>query len=202
MLLRSKGDPTSFKFTLKPEILFKHDHVDFEQLVGLAEGNLDPINREILEIHLSGCDDCREDVRSFLAFRNEMEPELLIRYGPAAPKPQHEVKRLESRSRLFSWKPAYAAGFIVILGIGIIVAVIIRSRRAANLEASHPTIQNKNLAISPTKTPSESVVLQESFSCLVRCRPTQRQRRLLISRHEYRRTVNPIHQSKSATRWR
>jgi len=160
-LTKQRGS-ASFRFTLNPQVLFKHDHVDFEQLVDLAEGKLDRINREILEIHLSGCDDCREDVRSFLAFRNEMEPELLIRYGPAAPKPQHEVKRFGSWSRFFPWKPAYAAAFIVILGIAIVVAVIIRSRRAANLEAGHPTIQNNNLAISPTNTPNESVVRQDT----------------------------------------
>lgn len=67
-LKRQMGSGPS-TFTLAPEFWFQHDHLDFDQLVGLADGKLDPSTREIIDIHLSTCEKCREDVRSFLAFR-------------------------------------------------------------------------------------------------------------------------------------
>ena len=58
-----------FTFTLEPEFWFRHDHLDFDLLVDLADDKLDPELREIIDIHLSTCETCREDVRSFLAYR-------------------------------------------------------------------------------------------------------------------------------------
>jgi anti-sigma factor RsiW len=60
-------------FTLAPEFWFQHDHLDFDQLVDLADEKLDPSTREIIDIHLRTCERCREDVRSFLAFRKADE---------------------------------------------------------------------------------------------------------------------------------
>lgn len=66
-LKRQIGPPSTF--TLAPEFWFQHDHLDFDQLVGLADEKLDASTREIIDIHLSTCEKCREDVRSFLAYR-------------------------------------------------------------------------------------------------------------------------------------
>ena len=52
---------------------FRHEHLDYEQLVGLADNALDATDREIIDIHLKVCAPCKEDVRSFLAFREQME---------------------------------------------------------------------------------------------------------------------------------
>ncbi len=69
-LQRRRGD-AKLSFTLTPEFAFRHEHVDYEQLVALADDMLDSIEREILDIHLSVCGFCREDVRDFLEFRRE-----------------------------------------------------------------------------------------------------------------------------------
>ena len=58
-----------FRFTLEPEFWIRHDHLDFDLLVELADNKLDPELREIIDIHLATCETCREDVRSFLAYR-------------------------------------------------------------------------------------------------------------------------------------
>ncbi len=54
-----------------------HELVDFEQLVALADGDLDLEDRETMGIHLKTCPTCREDVRDFLEYReqtSETEP--------------------------------------------------------------------------------------------------------------------------------
>jgi anti-sigma factor ChrR (cupin superfamily) len=67
--LRRKNGSGPFVFTLEPEFWFRHDHLDFDQLVDLADEKLDECMREIIDVHLRTCEACREDVRSFLAYR-------------------------------------------------------------------------------------------------------------------------------------
>ena len=67
--LRRRHGSGPFTFTLDPEFWFRDDHLDFELLVDLADDKLDPELREIIDIHLATCETCREDVRSFLAYR-------------------------------------------------------------------------------------------------------------------------------------
>jgi anti-sigma factor ChrR (cupin superfamily) len=67
--LRRRHGSGPFTFTLDPEFWFRDDHLDFELLVDLADGKLDPCMREIIDVHLSTCETCCEDVRSFLAYR-------------------------------------------------------------------------------------------------------------------------------------
>ena len=67
--LRRKKGSGPFTFSLAPEFWFRHDHLDFDQLVDLADEKLDQYTREVIDAHLSTCETCREDVRSFLAFR-------------------------------------------------------------------------------------------------------------------------------------
>jgi anti-sigma factor ChrR (cupin superfamily) len=67
--LRRQVGSGPFTFTLEPEFWFRHDHLDFDLLVRLADDKLDPELREIIDIHLTTCATCREDVRSFLGFR-------------------------------------------------------------------------------------------------------------------------------------
>jgi hypothetical protein len=148
------------RFTLEPEYWLKHDHLEFEQLVAIANHKLDAIDREMIDIHVAICESCREDVRSFLAFCRKIEPELKVRYGQGTHKAQNQLMRSWSWFRTFAWKPAYAAA-LVILVIAIVAALILVKRRAANLEAGHPSLQNNNVANSPAQTPKESAVREE-----------------------------------------
>lgn len=67
--LKRKQGSGPFTFTLAPEFWFRHDHLDFDQLVDLADEKLDQCTREVIDVHLTTCETCREDVRSFLAYR-------------------------------------------------------------------------------------------------------------------------------------
>jgi anti-sigma factor RsiW len=67
--LRSQVGSGPFTFSLEPEFWFRDDHLDFDLLVELADGKLDQCTREIIDVHLTTCETCREDVHSFLAYR-------------------------------------------------------------------------------------------------------------------------------------
>ena len=157
--LRSQRGTEGLKFTLAPEFWFRHDHLDYEQLVGIAENKLDATEREIIDIHLSTCATCREDVRSFLAFREQIEPELRVRYGPAVKEPKPSAVSIWNWRRGLASKPASVAA-ILLVGVGLIIAVLVLKRRA-NLEAQRtPPSQINTRGFGPTPTPENQVVRQ------------------------------------------
>jgi hypothetical protein len=153
-------------FTLAPEFWLRHEHIDYDQLVELADGSLDTTERESMDAHLKICQVCQEDVRSFLVFREQIAPELKIHYSPAKPKPDREKPNWWGAGRRLAWKPIYA-GAVVILGIAVLIgAVLFLKRRAENLQAKQvpspqgsPSSTPDNRAAnvpSPPATPNES----------------------------------------------
>ncbi len=158
--LRSQRGTEGLKFTLAPEFWFRHDHLDYEQLVGIAENKLDATERELIEIHLSTCATCREDVRGFLAFREKIEPQLRVRYGPAAKEPKPSPVSRRNWRRGLAWKPASVAA-VILIGIGLIIAILVLKRRTASLEAQRtPPSQINTRGVGPTPTPENQVVRQ------------------------------------------
>ncbi len=139
-------------FTLAPEFWFRHDHVDFDQLVGLAEKNLDATTREIIDIHLEVCGTCREDVRSFLAFRKQSARD--VSYGPTGRASTREGFSGLPWWRSSGWKPAYAVAAIVLAVVALVIGAIALKRRSDSLEAkkNEPT----QISVQATPTPSNS----------------------------------------------
>jgi hypothetical protein len=136
-------------FTLAPEFWLRHEHIDYEQFVELADNKLDATDRELIDLHLKGCPPCREDVRSFLAFREQIAPELKVSYAPVERQPTREGRTWSSWWRGLAWKPIYAAA-VVVIGIAIVIgAALLLKRRAENLQVQQmPTHQG-----SPSSTP-------------------------------------------------
>jgi predicted anti-sigma-YlaC factor YlaD len=136
-------------FTLAPEFWLRHEHIDYEQLVELADNKLDATDRELIDLHLKVCPPCREDVRSFLAFREQIAPELKVSYAPVEREPAREGRTWSSWWRGLAWKPIYAAA-VVVIGIAIVIgAALFLKRRAENLQVRQvPTPQ-----VSPGSTP-------------------------------------------------
>lgn len=155
------SDPISF--TLAPEFWFRHAHIDYEQLVELSDNRMDEPDREIVDLHAKGCSTCREDVRSFLAFRQEFAAGLASH--PPVPL-ESKIKRHAGWSRwpAFAWKPTYVAAAVVILGILVIGALVILKRRAASLEASRPPLQNNNAVAGQGPTREGRVASDSSAS--------------------------------------
>src|SRR5438067_5555535 len=141
-MLQSRRGSELVKITLAPEFWLRHEHVDFEQLVAIADNKLDETDREMADIHLGSCPTCQEDLRSFLAFRKEIEPELSVRYGPRTPTMPRGRTLPWSWSQSVIRNPVYAAAAVILIAIALVIGVIVLRQRSGVLEASrNPTPQ-------------------------------------------------------------
>jgi len=158
--LRKQQGDSSLSFSLAPEFWLRHEHLEYEQLAGLADSTVDANDREILETHLKTCSSCREDLRSLLAFREQLEPQLSVRYGRVE---TNRVDTLGWKERWFgfAWTPAYATAIVLIM-IGLITAVLVIKRRSATLEAGGPRPSPVKQSASPTPTLGFEVVRNTS----------------------------------------
>ena len=166
--LRSRRGPAPLKFTLAPEFELRHDHVDYEQLVGLTDNSLDAAERAMIDVHLSVCPSCREDIRSFLAVREQIDKEKNPSLAPVAPNAEHKLPWL-AWWRGLAWKPIYATA-VVLIGMALVIGVaLFLKRRTANLEAKQtqpnvkigaptqtPTPENQAVTVRPTPAPAPS----------------------------------------------
>src|SRR6185369_7407565 len=115
--LKRQHGPVPFNFTLEPEFWFRNEHLDFDQLVGLADDTFDEETREIINLHLSTCDSCREDVRSFLAFREATAGEMNVSYGAKHYEPDDEIRVAPWRRQRLPRRPVYAVAAIVLVAV-------------------------------------------------------------------------------------
>jgi hypothetical protein len=161
-LKRQRGS-TPLNFTLEPEFWFQHDHVDFDQLVALADKTLDQDTEEIINIHLKTCESCREDVRSFLAFRNATAREKNVTFGPIDYQPTRAVPTRAWWQRLQT-RAVYAVAAIVLVAIAILIGVIALNSRSGPLEANKQDHQNPDIERTPnvSSSPAPSVVSSPS----------------------------------------
>jgi hypothetical protein len=150
--LRHQRGPTPISLTLAPEFWFRHDHVDFAQLIGLAEKSLDAITREIVDIHLKVCGTCREDVRSFLAFRKQSARDMEVSYGPTGHASAREGFSELPWWRGFGWRPAYALAAVVLAAVALVIVGIVLKRRSDSLAAKKNEPTQINILASPTPT--------------------------------------------------
>jgi hypothetical protein len=125
-VFQEMNDYQPVSLNLSHELLFRHEHLDFDQLVSLADNNLDDEDNEIVNIHLRACERCREDVRSFMEFRRQIESAMNINPAPGRP-----VKWAE---KLSGWlyrpkaqlRPLYASTIIVALGLALLALFLLR----------------------------------------------------------------------------
>lgn len=151
-LKRQRGS-VPFNFTLEPEFWFRDDHVDFDLLVALVEKTLDQETEEIVNIHLKTCEMCREDVRSFLAFRDTTAREMDISYGRPQFQPTYDVADAPWWQRLQS-RPVYAVAAIVLLAFAVLIGAIALNRRSGPLEVGKQDPQNPGIRETPSLSPA------------------------------------------------
>lgn len=121
---RRQGAP--LRINLSPEHWIKDEHFDYELLAAYIDKTLDSELREIVELHLKRCSDCRGDLAGLIAFRREIEPELKVRYGPeqqsgATPGWLLSLWNWPSSA----WKPAYTLATLIIIGFAIVAVVFL-----------------------------------------------------------------------------
>jgi hypothetical protein len=158
------------KITLAPEFWLRHEHVDYEQLVQLVDRTMDADEREMVDVHIKVCGSCQEDVRSFLALREQIDRETKSSHRPRVLEQTQERLPWLAWWRGLAWNPAYI-GAVVLIGIALVIGVaLLLKRRAANLEAKHiqplqivngpakqtPTPENQAVNVQPTPAPVPS----------------------------------------------
>jgi len=148
--LQSRRGSAPLKFTLAPEFWFRNEHVDYEQLAGLADNKLDATEREVIDIHLNVCGSCKEHVRSFLAFRQDIEPELRVPYQNHSQNAPRGQTRDWNWWQRVTWKPVYALAAVILITVALAIAIVAFRNRTGLFEAwKNPTPQT-----SPKPTPS------------------------------------------------
>src|SRR6266536_5890969 len=50
-VLRRQNDSTGLSFTMEAKVLLRHEHIEYERLVGLADDSLDATDKEIIDTH-------------------------------------------------------------------------------------------------------------------------------------------------------
>jgi anti-sigma factor RsiW len=121
-------------FTLAPEALLRHEHLQYEQLTHYLDSDIDAEGREILDLHLRACEPCREDLQSLREFRRQIAPEMSVSYAPSGQVQERKVAR--PAAGWFGWlKPAYAAAAVVVLVIALLATISLRDRSAVERQA-------------------------------------------------------------------
>lgn len=106
---------------LSPESWLRHEHLDYEWLIAYVDETMDSDEREMTENHLQLCRSCNEEVKEFIAWRRESEPELKVRYLP-----DDVIKSRRKDSSWLRWfrlpfKPRFAFGSLLALGAVIVL---------------------------------------------------------------------------------
>src|SRR6266545_3616476 len=129
---------STVRITLAAEVWLRHEHLEYEQLVALADHTIDSDEFQLVDLHLKVCARCREDMRSFFAFREDIASELRVSYGPAIDIKQEKVSWLVWWRGL-SWQLRYA---VVIALVAVVVASLaLWKQRANSLEVRRNTPQ-------------------------------------------------------------
>lgn len=113
-------------------------HLDYERLAAYVEGELDPIDREIIDSHLKLCDRCDSELNELRAFATRMAAYPVKEYSPAAPLPLGEkAPGLWDGVRAFWRSPAFALP-VRLAGLGLVIALLLW---AASLKSRNIQLQ-------------------------------------------------------------
>lgn len=144
---RNKED-APFAFTLAPEIWFKNEHLEYEQLAAYLDSVLEVEEREIAEVHLRACERCQDSVQSLREFRRQIAPEMSVSYAPVIKAKERDAHPPVLGWLRWQWTPAYVAAVIVIAAcIGVLALFIGYDKTKINQQANlRVPVNNSNAA--------------------------------------------------------
>lgn len=125
-------------------------HLNFdEQIASYIDGQLDEVDREIVESHLELCVECTRDVEELREFKDQLEarPAVSGMPLPARPQPPLWTRLFAFRSWLARWQTVHAAGFAV-ASVLIVVALLI-AWQASRTNPPEQLAQTQNANSSP-----------------------------------------------------
>jgi hypothetical protein len=130
---RQRGSgPISINLT--PEFQLRHEHLDFDQLLQVVEGQPEATDCEVIDAHLSACPNCRERVSSLTDFSAQLNEELHTPPGGRNKPAIVEKSWVSNWWSGLAWKPAYVA-VMLLIGVALVIGVVILRWRASNLQA-------------------------------------------------------------------
>ncbi|MEO7969985.1 MAG: zf-HC2 domain-containing protein [bacterium] len=146
------------------------EHLDYDQLAGLADGTLEETEVELVESHLAGCAQCELLASDLRVFKDEIATGLGERYLPSPSHGMSAVRRQsfsDSLKAFFSFKaPGYALGIaaLALLVIGLSIWLMQRSKTVVSptpqlAESSSPAplvSPDGNVNIAPGPSPGAS----------------------------------------------
>lgn len=167
-VVQRRRDNAPVTFDLSPEAWLRHEHIEYEQLVSYVEDRLDETEREMADVHLKACAQCREDLRSFRLHRERTEPEMNVRYAPPEKVSWREkILPLRNWPRT-GWNPVYAGAVAVIItGAAILIVIFSQRDRTSDQQAQQPSSSNINNAtplhsITATQPPQTTPLVDET----------------------------------------
>ncbi len=157
-VVQRRRDFAPVAFDLSPEAWLRADHIAYEQLVPYVENRLDETEREMADVHLKTCAQCREDLRSFRLHRERIEPEMDVRYAPRESVSWREKILPLGNGPQMGWNPVYAAAAAVIIAGAAILTVILSQRHGMpDQQAQQPPSTNiNNITPLPSNNGAES----------------------------------------------
>lgn len=112
-------------------------HLTYEELEGVADGSLSPESLTRVDVHASGCSDCRAEIASFRALAASEETVASASYGFF-----EQVRAAFARPLV-----PITAAFVLLIGVGVAVWVATRARPSeidANFAAAKVAGENDN----------------------------------------------------------
>jgi hypothetical protein len=166
---RVKRENAPLSFSLSSSRWLKDEHFDYEQLVSYVDGNPGDEDREILDEHLKLCGRCREDLQSFVLHRQQIEPELKVRYAPSETQPKRRNFVGWWESFKLPLKPAYAVYALLLVSTLVVVTTLLRRGGSTEtpFHSATPTVNvtptsAPNVISTPTSTPIENTITSQS----------------------------------------
>jgi hypothetical protein len=163
--IRAERDYQPVTIGMDFEDWFRHEHLDYEQLVAFVDEKMDAEEREFFNLHLDFCERCSGDVRSLLDFRSRLDAELSYRRERAQEQYINDKKPIWSRRPAIAWRPLYIGATLLILGFAVYLAIFRAGRRSDG-----PSTQTVSASPTPFATP-----VPDQTPAVVRTAPSPQQ---------------------------
>lgn len=149
---------------------FRNEHLDYHELEALVENRLDDEDKQIVNLHLETCADCRDQARSLLAFIESPEYERSMRYAIEERRPWSEGLIAWWNQSADRWKLAYTGAALVILTFAILAAILFsrsdsRDNRDQVAESPSPSIP---ITPSPVDSSEDKIALLKDGERIIR----------------------------------
>lgn len=168
-LKKAKGN-RPISISLSAENWFRSEHLDYDELEALVEDRLDDEDKQIVNLHLETCADCREQARSLLEFIESPEYGLSMRYTIEERRSWSEKLIAWWNQSADRWKLAYTGAALVIITLTILAAVLfsrsdLRDKRDQVAESPSPSIPTTP---SPVDSSEDKIALLKDGERIIR----------------------------------